>query len=108
MLYSNYNCYIRLSFFNPKVKDPEKVYNFNLSDKIPDYYHAIEIKGPTKLHNAVVEVSDLRAGATLVLAALSAIGESVIFGVEHLDRGYERFEERLASLGANIKRVKYE
>lgn len=92
--------------FNPVVGNPEKVYNFNLSDNNSSYFHAIEVKGPTALHNAVVKVSDLRAGATLVLAALSARGESVIFGVEHLDRGYERFEKRLKSLGANIKRVK--
>lgn len=95
-----------ISFFNPKIKDPEKVYNFNLEDKIPDYFHAIKIKGPILLHNAVVEISDLRAGATLVLAALSSYGKSFVFGVEHLDRGYEKFEERLGSLGANIKRVK--
>lgn len=97
-----------ISFFNPKIENPEKAYNFNLSDRIPDYYHAIKVSGPTKLHNAVVEVSDLRAGATLVLAALASEGESVIFGVEHLDRGYEKFEERLQKLGANIKRVKNE
>lgn len=92
--------------FNPDVKNPEEVYNFNLSDNSPSYFHAIKVKGPTNLHNGVVEMSDLRAGATLVLAALSATGESVIFGVEHLDRGYERLEEGLKSLGANIKRIK--
>jgi UDP-N-acetylglucosamine 1-carboxyvinyltransferase len=92
--------------FNPEVKNPEKVYNFNLCDNDSSYFHAIEIKGPAKLHDAVVYVSDLRAGATLVLAALSAVGESVIFGVEHLDRGYEKLEERLSFLGASIKRVK--
>lgn len=95
-----------IALFNPDVENPEKIYNFNLSDNNSSYYHAIRIQGPTKLHNGVVNVSDLRAGATLVLAALSAIGESVIFGVEHLDRGYEKLEERLGLLGANIKRVK--
>jgi len=95
-----------ITLFNPEVKNPEKVYNFNLSDNNPDYFHAIRIKGHTPLHNAVVEVSDLRAGATLVLAALSATGESVILGIEHLDRGYEKLEERLVLLGANIKRIK--
>lgn len=95
-----------ITLFNPDIKNPEKVYNFNLSDNNPFYFHAIKVKGHTPLHNAVVEVSDLRAGATLVLAALSARGESVIFGVEHLDRGYEKLEERLESLGANIKRIK--
>lgn len=97
-----------ISFFNPKIEDPEKVYNFNLSDRVPDYYHAIKISGPTKLHNAVVQISDLRAGATLVLAALAAEGESVIFGVEHIDRGYEKLEEGFGSLGARIKRIKDE
>lgn len=92
--------------FNPDIKNPEKVYNFNLSDNNFSYFHAIRVKGPTRLHNAVVEVSDLRAGATLVLAALIATGESIIFGVEHLDRGYEKLEDGLESLGANIKRIK--
>ena len=95
-----------ITLFNPDIKNPEKVYNFNLSDNSPSYFHAIRVKGPTRLHNAVVEVSDLRAGATLVLAALSAIGETVIFGAEHLDRGYEKLEVGLGSLGANIKRIK--
>ncbi len=98
----------RINLFNPEIKNPEKVYNFNLSDNNPDYRHAARIFGPTKLHNGVVEISDLRAGATLVLGAICASGESVIFGVNHLDRGYEMLEERLRSLGANIKRVKEE
>lgn len=97
-----------ITFFNPKIEDPEKIYNFNLADRVPDYFHAITVKGQTNLHNAVVEISDLRAGATLVLASLNSEGESVIFGIEHLDRGYEDFEERLQSLGANIRRVKHE
>ncbi len=95
-----------ITLFNPEVKNPEKIYNFNLSDNNSSYFHAVKITGPAKLHNAVVEVSDLRAGATLVLASLTAKGESTIFGIEHLDRGYEKLEERLESLGANIKRVK--
>ena len=50
-------------------------------------------------------MSDIRAGATLVLAALAAKGESVLFGVEYLDRGYERLDFRLKKLGARIKRI---
>ncbi len=92
--------------FNPDVKNPEEVYGFNLSDNDPSYFHAIEVNGPTNLHNGVVEIADLRAGATLVLAALFAHGESTILGAEHLDRGYEKLEEGLGSLGADIKRVK--
>ncbi|MFH1833063.1 MAG: UDP-N-acetylglucosamine 1-carboxyvinyltransferase [Candidatus Levyibacteriota bacterium] len=95
-----------IELFNPKVTNPDKFYNFNLKDDKSSYFHAIKIYGPKELHNGIVNISDLRAGATLVLAALAAQGESVIFGVEHLDRGYERFEERLNSLGARIKRAK--
>ena len=94
--------------FNPKVEAPSSVYNFNLSDNNPYYLHALKVYGPTKLHDAVVKMSDLRAGATLVLAALIAPIQSTIFGVDHLDRGYENFEERLNSLGAQIKRIKDE
>lgn len=95
----------RIELFNPKVIIPQKLYNFNLSDD-KGYFHGAKIYGPTSLHNGVVEILDLRAGATLVLGALGAQGETVVFGVEHLDRGYERFEERLKSLGADIKRAK--
>ena len=96
----------RIKFFNPKVNDPEKIYNFNYADNRPEHKHAIEICGGVKFHNAVVDVSDLRAGATLVLAALTASGQTVIFGVEHLDRGYEQFEKRLKALGADIERIR--
>lgn len=94
-----------LKLFNPEVKNPSKTYNFNITDD-KDFFHALKIFGPSNLHNAILNVSDLRAGATLVLAALSAKGESVIFGLEHLDRGYEDFDKRLRGLGANIQRVK--
>ncbi|HZQ30069.1 MAG TPA: UDP-N-acetylglucosamine 1-carboxyvinyltransferase, partial [Patescibacteria group bacterium] len=94
-----------LKLFNPEIKSPSEVYNFNITDD-NNYFHALRISGPSKLHNAILNISDLRAGATLVLAALSAEGESVVFGLEHLDRGYEEFDKRLRKLGANIKRVK--
>lgn len=93
----------QFELFNPKVQNPRKFYNFNMDSN--GQYHAVRIKGSTKLHNGVVTISDLRAGATLVLAALSAKGESIIFGVEHLDRGYEQLDLRLKKLGADIERV---
>ncbi|QQG40453.1 MAG: UDP-N-acetylglucosamine 1-carboxyvinyltransferase [Candidatus Levyibacteriota bacterium] len=95
-----------IAFFNPKVDDPKRVYNFNLSDAKKDSYHAISVSGPAKLHNAVVNITDLRAGATLVLASLAGSGTSVVFGAEKLDRGYEKFDKCLVRLGADIKRVK--
>jgi len=94
--------------FNPEVKNPDEIYNFNLEDKKPEHFHAVEIKGPTKLHNAVMTSLDIRAGAAIVIAALCAEGASTIFGVEKLDRGYETIEKRLEKLGADIKRVKHE
>jgi UDP-N-acetylglucosamine 1-carboxyvinyltransferase len=63
------------------------------------------IEGVTKLQGAVVEASDLRAGAALVLAGLAASGETVVKNVIFIDRGYEKLEETLQSLGAAIKRV---
>lgn len=96
----------RIEFFDPKVANPRQFYNFNWEDRNPDFHQAIRIYGPQKLHNAVVEVSDLRAGATLVLGALAASGESTIYGIEHIDRGYEQFDKRLRLLGAQIKRIK--
>jgi UDP-N-acetylglucosamine 1-carboxyvinyltransferase len=63
------------------------------------------ITGPTPLHGAEVAIADLRAGATLILAALVASGTSVISGVEHVDRGYEQIEAKLVALGARINRI---
>ena len=50
-------------------------------------------------------MTDLRAGMAHMIAALSAAGQSLISGVEHVDRGYEKIDERLRSLGADIERV---
>ena len=67
--------------------------------------HSAVIKGPTPLKGIEMEIHDIRAGCAHVIAALIASGESKIRGIEHLDRGYERFEEKLLSLGAKMKRV---
>ena len=63
------------------------------------------ITGPTPLRGAEVVIADLRAGATLILAALAASGTSVISGVEHVDRGYAQIEAKLVALGARIQRI---
>jgi UDP-N-acetylglucosamine 1-carboxyvinyltransferase len=63
------------------------------------------INGTEKLHGACVMACDLRASAALVLAAMAADGESVIRRIYHLDRGYEQLENRLNSLGADIRRM---
>jgi len=63
------------------------------------------VRGVPMLSGAPVIGSDLRATAALVLAALAAEGTSTIQGLQHLDRGYEKFEEKLKKLGANIVRI---
>ena len=63
------------------------------------------VSGVERMHGACVMASDLRASAALVLAALAADGESVIRRIYHLDRGYERLEDRLNALGADVRRV---
>lgn len=95
-----------IDFFDPPVDNPAEFYNFNWADRVEGSHQAIRIDGVTPLHNAILTMNDLRAGATLILAALVAAGESVIHGIEQVDRGYERIEERLASAGAAIRRVK--
>lgn len=62
------------------------------------------IKGVEKLKGAHVYARDLRGAASLVLAGLAAEGETVIHDIKHLDRGYERVEEKLSDLGASIRR----
>jgi UDP-N-acetylglucosamine 1-carboxyvinyltransferase len=63
------------------------------------------VQGPAKLSSAAVMCSDLRASASLVLAALVADGETIVDRVYHMDRGYERIEEKLRGVGAEIQRM---
>jgi UDP-N-acetylglucosamine 1-carboxyvinyltransferase len=63
------------------------------------------VRGRTPLESAAVMCSDLRASASLVLAALIADGETILDRVYHLDRGYEHFEEKLRGVGAQIRRM---
>jgi UDP-N-acetylglucosamine 1-carboxyvinyltransferase len=63
------------------------------------------VRGVQKLSGAPVMATDLRASVSLVLAGLAAQGETVVNRVYHLDRGYERLEEKLAAVGADIERL---
>lgn len=95
----------KIKLYNPKISDPKKFYNFNLEDDQPGNFHAAKVFGPTPLKGQKLIAADLRAGATLTLAALMAQGQSIINGVEQIDRGYEKLDIRLKQLGADIKRV---
>ena len=68
-----------------------------------DSHHAT-IKGPASLVGAEVEIGDLRAGASLILAALAAEGTTTIHGAHHVHRGYENIERKFLDLGASISR----
>jgi UDP-N-acetylglucosamine 1-carboxyvinyltransferase len=63
------------------------------------------VHGVGQLHGAEVMATDLRASMSLVIAGLAAEGETQVHRLYHLDRGYERLEEKLALLGAEVERV---
>jgi UDP-N-acetylglucosamine 1-carboxyvinyltransferase len=67
--------------------------------------HRAIVVGPTKLHSGRVESPDIRAGMAMLLAALTAEGESTIDNVGQIERGYERIDERLRALGAKVERI---
>ena len=67
--------------------------------------HTATITGVPVLNGAPVMATDLRASVSLVLAGLAAHGETEITRIYHLDRGYEQIENKLSSLGADIKRM---
>ena len=67
--------------------------------------HRVIIQGPTKLYGRYLISPDIRAGIALIIAALIAQGESIIENIYQIDRGYERIEERLSKIGADIKRL---
>jgi len=94
----------RIEFDMSKIENPKDYYFFNYNET-KEYKQAIKIFGPQKLHSGVLTVSDLRAGATLAIAALLTPGESVVNGVSIMERGYEKFVEKVINLGGNIKRV---
>ena len=60
------------------------------------------IRGVPRLYGATVEATDLRAGAALVIAGLAAHGTTIVEQIHHIDRGYDRIEHMLSSLGASV------
>ncbi len=81
--------------------------SFGAQVEIKDARHA-RLTGPTTFHAAEADIPDLRAGATLMLAALAAPGESKIHGAHHIRRGYATIEEKFRGLGAELTHVSEE
>ena len=96
--------HIRETIFEDRLDYTRELVRMGADVELLDERNA-RITGPTPLHAAEVEIADLRAGATLILAALAASGTSVISGIEHVDRGYEQIEAKLVALGARINRI---
>lgn len=94
----------KIELYNPEVEDPDNFYEFD-DASVDNNFHAARITGPTKLKGCSLMVPDLRGGATLVMAAILAEGESIIDNIEHIDRGYELFDHRLRNLSAQIERI---
>lgn len=96
----------KIKFFEPKIKDPNLFYNFNLEDDFPENKHAIKIFGPTVLKGTEIEVNDIRSGATALLAGLIASGETIVVDPQNqIKRGYENLAPNLLNLGARIKEI---
>jgi len=93
-----------IKFIESKVENPSDFYHFNY-DKNNAYQQTIKIIGPSQLHNAILNIADLRAGAALACGALLAEGESVVNGASILGRGYEDFVEKVKKLGGEIRKI---
>jgi UDP-N-acetylglucosamine 1-carboxyvinyltransferase len=70
-----------------------------------EYVHSCVVRGPTPLKGNRLDIPDIRAGCSYILAALCAEGTSEVYGIEHIERGYEHLDAKLRSLGADIQRV---
>jgi UDP-N-acetylglucosamine 1-carboxyvinyltransferase len=72
------------------------------------HVHSCVVRGPTPLHGTTLDIPDIRAGCSYILAALCAHGPSRAYGIEHIERGYEGLHLKLRGLGAKIERVEGE
>ena len=90
-------------FENRFMHDPELM---RMGAKIDVHGGTATVTGVERLKCAPVMATDLRASVSLILAGLAAEGETVVNRVYHLDRGYERVEEKLGNVGAKIERVR--
>jgi UDP-N-acetylglucosamine 1-carboxyvinyltransferase len=95
---------IHEKMFENRLFFADKLQLLGAAITICDPHRAI-VNGPRRLHGARVESPDIRAGMAMLIAALCADGITEIGNVRHLDRGYERIDERLRQLGARISRV---
>jgi len=92
------------SIFNARFSYVNELARMGADVRVSMESNTAVVKGVTQLSGAPVEAPDIRAGAALVVAGLAAAGETEIIGLEYIDRGYERLEEMLSELGAQVQR----
>lgn len=92
------------TIYQARLKHIDELRRMNAKIKIEG--GSVIVTGPVQLEGALVKASDLRAGASLVIAGLISKGITEITGVEHIERGYEKMTEKLIQLGANIRTEK--
>lgn len=97
---------VKETIFESRYKHISQLSRFGADIDVKD--RVAIINGVHHLHAAGASCTDLRGGAAVVLEALAADGVSVIKDIYHIDRGYEKLEKQLSSIGADIKRIKYE
>jgi UDP-N-acetylglucosamine 1-carboxyvinyltransferase len=96
--------HIHEAIFEDRLEYLSEVRRMGATVQMVDSHHAT-VAGPAQLVGAEVEIGDLRAGASLILAALAAEGTTTIHGAHHVHRGYENIERKFLELGASIERV---
>ncbi len=92
------------SIFNARFSYVNELARMGADVRVAIESNTAVVKGGSTLSGAPVEAPDIRAGAALVVAGLAAQGQTDIIGLEYIDRGYERFEETLSALGAQVQR----
>jgi UDP-N-acetylglucosamine 1-carboxyvinyltransferase len=92
------------SIFNARLSYVNELVRMGADVRVAMENNTALVKGGATLSGAPVEAPDIRAGAALVIAGLAASGETEIIGLEYIDRGYERLEETLSALGAQVQR----
>jgi UDP-N-acetylglucosamine 1-carboxyvinyltransferase len=92
------------TIYDARFKYTDELTKMGADISVVDNHHAV-VSGVERLTGAQVESTDIRAGAALILAGLAAQGETEVRGVQYVDRGYDRVEEKLKQLGAQIVRL---
>ncbi|MBP6044573.1 MAG: UDP-N-acetylglucosamine 1-carboxyvinyltransferase [Microgenomates group bacterium] len=94
----------QIEYVETSESDKKTIYHFN-ADDTKTLKQKISITGGAPLHSGAINISDLRAGATLLIAALIAKGETVVSNASILERGYENIVEKISGIGGKLKRV---